>query len=114
MSLDINGSEFGEQCGVPDLIEDTRYFQGDGSDFMSGIEDLNPLIGEQKQHKQGRVSWSESKLMMRNHAIGEEEGFNVRSDDGFHNFADDWEKADWSFIAGICFYTFFIQSGNVC
>ena len=44
--------------------------------------------------------------MMGNQAIGEEQGFNVRSDDGFHNLADDWEKADWSVVAGICFCTF--------
>ena len=48
-----------------------------GSDFMSGIEDLHPLLGEQKQHIQGRVTWTESKLMIGNQAIGEEEGFNV-------------------------------------
>ena len=48
-------------------------------------------------------------------AIGEEEGFDVGSDDGFHDFADDWEKADLSVVAGICFlHLFFIQSGHVC
>ena len=26
-------------------------------------------------------------------------------DDGFHNLAYDWEKADWSVVAGICFST---------
>ena len=55
----------------------TRYVSGYGSDFMSGIEDLHPLLGEQKQHIQGRVSWSETKLMIGNQAIGEDEGFNV-------------------------------------
>ena len=44
--------------------------------------------------------------MIGNQAIGEEEGFNVRSDYGFHNLADDLEKADWSVDAGICFCTF--------
>ena len=44
---------------------------------MSGIEDLLPLLGEQKQHIQDRVTWSETKLMIGNEAIGEEEGFNV-------------------------------------
>ena len=81
---------------------------------MSGIEDLHPLLGEQKQHIQDRVTSSDSKLMIGNQAIGEKEGFNVRSDDGFHNLADDWEKADWSVVAGICFCIFFMQSGNVC
>ena len=44
---------------------------------MSCIEDLHALLGEQKQHIQGRVTWSETKLMIENQAIGEEEGFNV-------------------------------------
>ena len=51
---------------------------------------------------------------IRNQAIAEEEGFDVRSDDGFHNLADAWEEADWSAVAGIHFPTFFMQSGNVC
>ena len=54
-----------------------RYVSGYGSDFMSGIKDLHPLLEEQKQHIQGGVPWSESKLMIGNQAIGEEEGFNV-------------------------------------
>ena len=49
--------------------------RGDGSDLVSGIEDLHPLLGEQKQLIQGRATWSESKLMIGNQAIGEEEGF---------------------------------------
>ena len=73
---------------------------------MSGIEDLHPLLGEQKQHVQDRVTWSESKLMIGNQAIGEEKGFKVRSDDGFLDLADDWESADLSVVAGICFCTF--------
>ena len=72
---------------------------------MSGNEDLHPLLGEQKQHIQGGATWSESKLMIRNQAIGVEEGFNVRSDDGFHNLAGDCKKTDWSVVAGICFCT---------
>ena len=77
MSLDTKGREFGEQGRMPDCIESTRYVEGDGSDFMSGIEDLHPLLGEQKQHIQGRVTLSESKLMIVNQAIGEEDGFIV-------------------------------------
>ena len=65
------------------------------------------MLEKQEQHVQGRVTWSESKLMIGNQAIGEEKGFNVGSDDGFHNLADDWEKDDWSVVAGICFCTFF-------
>ena len=44
---------------------------------MSDIEDLHPLLGERKQHIQGGVTWSETKLKIGNQAIGEEEGFNV-------------------------------------
>ena len=77
MALDTIGREFGEQGRVPDRVKSTRYVSGYGSDFMSGIEDLHPLLEEQKQHIQGRVTWSEAKLMIGNQAIGEEEGFNV-------------------------------------
>ena len=27
---------------------------------------------------------------------------------------DDWEKVDWSVVAGICFCTLFVQGSNVC
>ena len=53
--------EFGEQGRVPDYIESSRYVSEDGSDLMSGNEYLHPLLGEQKQHIQGRVTWSETK-----------------------------------------------------
>ena len=69
--------KFGEQGRVPDCVKSTRYVEGYGSDFMSGIEDLHTLLGEQEQHIQGRVIWSETKLMIGNQAIGEEEGFNI-------------------------------------
>ena len=42
--------------------------------------------------------------MVGNKAIGYEEGFDVGNVDGFHNLADDWEKADWSVVAGIRFF----------
>ena len=76
MAFDTIGREFGVQGGVPDRVKSTQYVQGYGTDFISGIEDLHPLLGEQKQHIQGRVTWSETKLIG-NQAIGEEEGFNV-------------------------------------
>ena len=76
MALDTVGREFGEQGRVPDRVKSMRYVSGD-LDFMSVIEDLHPLLGEQKQHIQGRVTWSETKLMIGNQAIREEEGFNV-------------------------------------
>ena len=76
-ALDTGGRELGEQGRVPDCVKSTRYVSGYGNDFMSGIEDLHPLLGEQKQHIQGRVTWSETKLKIGNQAIVEEEGFNV-------------------------------------
>ena len=72
MALDTIEREFGEQVRVPDHVKSTRYVSGYGSDFMSGIEDLRPLLGEQKQLIQGGVNWSETKLMIGNQAIGEE------------------------------------------
>ena len=81
---------------MPDRIESSRHVKEDCSDLISDVEDLHPLLGKQKQHVQGRVTWSESKVMVRNQAI-REEGFEVGSDDGFH---------DWSVVAGICFCTF--------
>ena len=77
MALYTIGREFNEQGRVPDCIERTLYVEGDASNFMSGIEDLYPWLGEQKQHMHWRVSWSESKLMIGNQALGEEEGFVV-------------------------------------
>ena len=68
-ALNTIGREFGEQGRVPDHVKSTRYVKGYGSDIMSGIEDLHPLVGEQKQHIQGRVIWSETKLMIGNQAI---------------------------------------------
>ena len=111
IALDTIEREFGEQVGMPDRIKNSRCVSGDGFDLMSGNEDLHPLLGKQKQHIQGRVTCSESKLMIGNQAIGEEKGFDVGSDDGFHNLVDDWEKANWSVVAGISFCTFFMQSG---
>ena len=85
------------------------------ADLMFGIEDLHPLLGKHKQHVQGRMTWSKSKLMFGNQSIGEEEGLDVRSDDGFHDLADYyWEQADWYVVARISFCTIFMQSGNVC
>ena len=77
MTLDTKGREFGDQGRVPDCIEGTQYVEVDGSDFLSGIEDLHPLLGEQKQHILDREIWSEYKLMIGNQAIGEDKGFNV-------------------------------------
>ena len=77
IALDTIRREFGEQGGVPDLIESSQYVEGDGSDLMSGKEDLHSLLGKHEQQVQGGLTWSEYKLMIGNQAIGEEEGFNV-------------------------------------
>ena len=50
MSLNTTGRGLGKQGRVPDRIEGMQYVLGDGSDFMSGIEDLHSSLGEQKQH----------------------------------------------------------------
>jgi len=73
MTFETIGKEFGEKGGVPDHVKSTRYVEGDGSDFMSTIRYLHPLLGKQEQQVQGRVTRSESKLMIGNQAIGEEE-----------------------------------------
>ena len=44
-----------------------------------------------------------------NQSFGEEEGFDVGSDDGFHDRAD-WEQFDWSVVAGIYFCTFLFNA----
>ena len=77
MALDTIGREFGEQRRLQDCVRNTQHDSGCGSHFMSCIKDLHPLLREQKQHIQGGVTYSETKLMIRNQAIGEEEGFNV-------------------------------------
>ena len=77
MAFDTIAREFIEHGRVPDHVKSTKYVKGYGSDFMTGIEDLHPLLGEQKQHIKVRVTSSETKLMIGNQAIGEEEGFNV-------------------------------------
>ena len=45
-----------------------------------------------------------------NQVNGEEEGLDVRIDDGFHDLADDLEQADWSVVAGISFCTFLCEA----
>ena len=67
IAFNTTGREFAEQGRVPDRIESMPHVSGYASDFMSGIEDLHPLLREQKQCIQGGVTWSETKLM-----IGEE------------------------------------------
>ena len=75
MALDTIARGFGEQGRVPDHVKSTQYVQGNGSDFISGIEALHPLLGGQKQHIQSRLTWSETKFVIGNQAIGEEERF---------------------------------------
>ena len=52
--------------------------------------------------------------MVRNQAIGEEEELDVRSDDGFHDLADDWEQADCIEKVQKLIPATTDQSGNVC
>ena len=55
IALETRGREFGEQGGVPHHIGSMQYVSGDGSDLISGIENLHPFLGKQKQHVQGRI-----------------------------------------------------------
>ena len=48
---------------------------------MSNIEGLHPLLGELKQHVQGGVTYSETKLVIRDEVVGEKEGFHINCDD---------------------------------
>ena len=77
LALDSIGRGFGEKCETVLNAQD-----------MSDIEGLHPLLGEQKQHVQGRVTRSESELMICDEAVGEKQGFYVNND-GFHDLADD-------------------------
>ena len=66
-------TEFGEQVGLPDCIESSRHVERYCPDLMSNIEGLHPLLGESKQHVQGRVTMSESETMICDEAVGEKE-----------------------------------------
>ena len=57
------GRQFGEQSGMPDCNESTRYAQRDGPDLLCDIEGLLQFLGEWNQHVQLGVTWSESKLV---------------------------------------------------
>ena len=73
---------------MTDCIKSSRYVQRDGPDLMSDIEGLHQLVGEQKQHVQGRVTRSEADLMILDEVIGEKKGFYVNWDDTCHDLAD--------------------------
>ena len=64
LALDAIGREFGEQGRMPDDVKSTRYAQRDGPNLMFDIEGFHPLLGESKQHVQGGVTWSETKLVI--------------------------------------------------
>ena len=64
VALDAIGREFGEQGGMPDCIKCSRYLERDGPDLISDVEGLHPLLGKYKQNVQGRVTRSESELMI--------------------------------------------------
>ena len=60
LALDSVGRQFGEQGRMPDCFESSSFVQRDGPDLMSNIEGVHPLLGEEKQHDQGRVTRFES------------------------------------------------------
>ena len=62
LNLDSIGRPFVEQGRMPDHINSMRYVQIDGPNLMSDIDGLHPLLIELKQHVQGAVTWSETKL----------------------------------------------------
>ena len=64
LALDAIGRQFREQGRIPYCIKSTRYVKRDSSDLMSDIEGLHLLLGEYKQHVQGGVTWSETKLVI--------------------------------------------------
>ena len=64
LALYAIGREFGEQGGMADCIKTLRYVQRDGPDLMSNIEGFDALLGKQKQHVQGGVTWSETILVI--------------------------------------------------
>ena len=71
LAFDSIGRQFGEQDGMPDCIISLRYVQRGGPDLMFDIEDLHPLLVEYKLHAQGGVTWSETKLVIRDEVVGE-------------------------------------------
>ena len=64
LALDCIGRKFGEQGRMPDCIESSRYVKIDSPDVISEIGSLHPLLGEQRQHVQGRLTESQSKLVI--------------------------------------------------
>ena len=76
---------------MPDCVKSMRYGQRDGPELLSDIEGLHPFLGEQKQHVQGGVTSSETKLVNKDEVVDEKEGFHINCDDGFQYLADDWD-----------------------
>ena len=75
LAFDAIGREFGEWGRMPDCIKSTRYVQRDGPDLMSDNEGLHHVLGELEQHVQGRVTWSESELLIWDEVVGEKKDF---------------------------------------
>ena len=63
------------------------------------------MLGEQKQHIQGRVARSESKMVILDEVVEEKERLHVNCDDGFHDLAD-CKEDNRSVVKRICFCTF--------
>ena len=92
LAIDAIGREFGEQGRMPDCSKSMRHVQKEGPELISYIEGLHPLLGESKQHVQGRLTWSKTKLVIRSEVVGgEKEGFDFDCDDRSRDLADDWK-----------------------
>jgi len=56
LALDAKCREFGEQVGVPNCVKcSIIYVERNRFNPTCDIEGRHPLLGEQKQHVQGRV-----------------------------------------------------------
>ena len=64
LALDSIGRQFEDKDRMPDCIESSRYVQRNDPDLMFDMKGLHPLLGEYKQHIQGRLARSESELMI--------------------------------------------------
>jgi len=89
MALDARSREFGHEGKVSDCIKCSRYVQREHG-LMSEFQSFHPLLGVQKQHVQGIITGSETKLMIWDQAIGEKEGF----DANYNDLADNWKQAN--------------------
>ena len=64
LALNAIGREFGEQGKMTDCIKSKRYVQRNSADPMTDVKGLHPLLDEYKQHVQGGVTRSKTKLVI--------------------------------------------------